>query len=267
MITVISPPTTQRVGGSLVLSATASSGLPVTYAVESASAGVCTLSGTTLTFTSVGTCVVDLSQPGDSTYAAAPDVRQSFDVVGLATRMTLRLAPAHPRYGQRAVASATVSVPGSTPGGSVQFWVDGDALGHPVRVSGSRATSAPLRTARAALLGPGRHVVRATYTPADPTRYALAKATATVRVTRATTRLRLALGPSTVRVVVTPAGPSAAVPAGRVRLSIGGRVVGLLTLKGGAATMGVAVPSGARVQATYLGDARYLGVTGAGVRH
>lgn len=267
VITVVPPSTTPSVGGTVVLSATSSSGLPVAYAVDPTSSGVCTLSGTTLSFTSVGTCVVDLSQPGDGLYAAAPVVQQSFSVAGLAARVTLRLAPARPHYGQRTVASAVVSVAGATPAGSVQFWVDGYALGHAVTVSGARATSAPLRNATAALLVPGRHVVRATYTPADSTRYASAKATATVQVVRATTRLRLVLGPSTVRVVVTPAGATAAAPAGRVRLTIGGRVVGLLTLKGGVATMGVAVPGGVRVQATYLGDGRYAGAVAVAIRH
>ena len=267
VITVVPPSTPPSVGGTVELSATASSGLPVAYAVDPASSGVCTLSGTTLSFTSVGTCVVDLSQPGDGLYAAAPVVQQSFSVAGLAARVTLRLAPARPHYGQRTVASAVVSVAGTTPAGSVQFWVDGYALGHAVTVTGARATSAPLRNATAALLGPGRHVVRATYTPADPTRYASAKATAAVQVVRATTRLRLVLGPSTVRVVVASAGPAAATPAGRVRLMIGGRVVGLLTLKGGVATMGVAVPGGVRVQATYLGDGRYAGAVAVAIRH
>ncbi len=267
VITVVPPSTTTpSVGGSVALSSTASSGLPVTYAVDPAAAGVCTLTGTTLTFTSVGTCVVDLSQPGDGTYAAAPLVQQSFNVAGLAARVTLRLAPARPRYAQRTVASATVTVAGATAAGSVQFWVDGYALGHAVTVSGARATSVPLRTAKSVHLSPGRHVVRATYTPSDPTRYAIAKATANVQVVRATTRLRLVLGAQSVRVVVTPAGSNAAAPSGRVRVSLGGRVVGVLTLRRGAATLGVTVPGGVRVHATYLGDGRYQGATTAAAR-
>jgi uncharacterized repeat protein (TIGR02543 family) len=57
------------------VSASASSGLPVTLMVNSASTGVCTLSGstspTTVTYTTAGSCVIDASQAGNGTYAAA----------------------------------------------------------------------------------------------------------------------------------------------------------------------------------------------------
>jgi alpha-tubulin suppressor-like RCC1 family protein len=59
------------------LSATASSGLPVTFSVVS---GPATVSGDTLTLTGTGTVVVRASQSGNSTFAAAPDVDQTFTV-------------------------------------------------------------------------------------------------------------------------------------------------------------------------------------------
>lgn len=64
------------------VSATASSGLTVTFAA--APAGVCTTSGTngaTITLIGAGTCTVTASQPGDAGYLAAPDVARSFAVV------------------------------------------------------------------------------------------------------------------------------------------------------------------------------------------
>jgi hypothetical protein len=57
-----------------VLDATASSGLPVSYA----SSGNCTVSGTTVHITGGGSCSITASQPGNLDYNAAPDVVQSF---------------------------------------------------------------------------------------------------------------------------------------------------------------------------------------------
>jgi hypothetical protein len=64
-------PSSGTVGGSASVSATASSGLAVTLMVDSASAGVCTLSGNMVTYAAAGSCVIDANQPGNATYAAA----------------------------------------------------------------------------------------------------------------------------------------------------------------------------------------------------
>jgi hypothetical protein len=55
----------------VTLAATASSGLPVTYTVSS---GPCTLTGTTLTLSGVGECVVAADQPGDLDHEPAETV-------------------------------------------------------------------------------------------------------------------------------------------------------------------------------------------------
>ncbi len=73
-------PGAQTVGTPLSLSATASSGLTVAF--TSATTGVCTVSGTTATFIAAGTCTIDANQAGNSTYAAAPQVADSFTVNG-----------------------------------------------------------------------------------------------------------------------------------------------------------------------------------------
>jgi hypothetical protein len=69
---------TQSAGTQLTLSATASSGLPVTF--TSITTSVCTVSGSTLTLATAGTCTVHASQAGNSVYAAAPTATQSFTV-------------------------------------------------------------------------------------------------------------------------------------------------------------------------------------------
>jgi hypothetical protein len=61
------------------LGATASSGLPVTYA--SVTTNICTVSGSTVTMLTAGYCSISATQSGDGNYLAAPDVAHSFDVV------------------------------------------------------------------------------------------------------------------------------------------------------------------------------------------
>src|SRR6185369_10302000 len=62
---------------SFTLSATASSGLPVTFSIVS---GPASLSGTTLTMTGAGSVTVRASQSGDVNWNAASNVNQSFTV-------------------------------------------------------------------------------------------------------------------------------------------------------------------------------------------
>ncbi|GAB4123366.1 MAG: hypothetical protein Fur005_37230 [Roseiflexaceae bacterium] len=59
------------------VSATASSGLPVSFSAS----GVCSISGTTVTINGAGTCSVIASQAGDANYNAASNVTRSFAVV------------------------------------------------------------------------------------------------------------------------------------------------------------------------------------------
>jgi hypothetical protein len=73
-------PGTQTVGKPLTLSARASSALAVSFASETAS--VCTVSGKKATFFKAGECTVKATQAGNSTYAAAKPVSQSFKVEG-----------------------------------------------------------------------------------------------------------------------------------------------------------------------------------------
>lgn len=71
--------TTDRIG----LTATASSGLPVSFAVASGPARISNL--TNLSFTSYGDVSITASQAGNTTYDAAPDVTRSFTVLGVET--------------------------------------------------------------------------------------------------------------------------------------------------------------------------------------
>jgi len=64
----------QKVGTTLTVSATASSGLPVTFTVVQN--GNCSVSGNVVTFLNTGNCGVLANQAGNSTYAAAAQVGQ-----------------------------------------------------------------------------------------------------------------------------------------------------------------------------------------------
>ena len=67
------------VGTHATLSATASSGLAVSF--SSQSSGICTVSGSTVTALAVGTCTIAATQAGDAHYSSAAPVTQGFAVV------------------------------------------------------------------------------------------------------------------------------------------------------------------------------------------
>jgi large repetitive protein len=90
------------------VSATASSGLSPTFSIVS---GPATISGSTVTITGVGTVVVRAGQAGDSNYAAATPVDQSFSVSKATATVTLG-SLSQPFSGSALSATAT-----TTPGG------------------------------------------------------------------------------------------------------------------------------------------------------
>lgn len=92
------------------LTATASSGLPVSYQLVS---GPATLVGNTLSVTGLGTVTVRASQAGNLNHLPASDVEQSFNVVKAPATVTLG-ALAATYSGSEKSATATTSPPGLT---------------------------------------------------------------------------------------------------------------------------------------------------------
>lgn len=93
---IFGPQTSPRIfaaGGTFALSplATASSGLAVTY--TTATPAICTVSGTTVTMVSVGSCIIAANQIGDSTYTAAPEVTQTIILSNLQQQVISGFAP------------------------------------------------------------------------------------------------------------------------------------------------------------------------------
>jgi len=77
-----SPPADAAVGGTYALDVTGGdSGNPVVFGVDASSTdGACSISGATVTFTGLGTCVVDADQAGNQAFRAAPRAQQAIAV-------------------------------------------------------------------------------------------------------------------------------------------------------------------------------------------
>ena len=79
------------VGAPVTLSASASSGLPVSFSPDTTP--VCTVAGSAVTTVAAGTCTITASQGGSARYAAAPDVTQSFQVNAAGQTITFGQPP------------------------------------------------------------------------------------------------------------------------------------------------------------------------------
>jgi hypothetical protein len=84
----------QNVGTTLTLSATASSGLSVSFG--SSTTAVCTVSAGVASFVAIGGCNITASQNGNASYAAAPSVSQSFNVTQSGQTTALQFVPVTP---------------------------------------------------------------------------------------------------------------------------------------------------------------------------
>jgi hypothetical protein len=78
-ISASAPPGAGSTHGTYTPSATATSGDKVAITLNGSSTG-CSLSDGKVTFTGAGTCLVEFNDPGNSTYAAAPEITQSIKV-------------------------------------------------------------------------------------------------------------------------------------------------------------------------------------------
>jgi hypothetical protein len=106
-ITFAAIPTQTYGVGPITLSAAASSGLAVSYAVTS---GPATVSANLLTITGVGSVIVQASQVGNTNYAAASPVSQTFTVNQASQSITLtQTAPKSAPYNSSFTVTATAS--------------------------------------------------------------------------------------------------------------------------------------------------------------
>ena len=127
-ITFSTSPSDAFVGGVYVVGASASSGLPVSFSLAPGSAGVCTISGATVSFVGPGTCTVRANQAGNASYLAAPQVTQSMDVDDAVAVQTISFLSTPPAGAQVGDPAYNVSAKASS-GLPVEFGTEGESAG------------------------------------------------------------------------------------------------------------------------------------------
>jgi hypothetical protein len=174
------------------LNATASSGLAVTFSVSS---GPCTVSGSTLTVTGAGTCVVAANQAGNTDYSVAAQVTQNVTANQAALTVTANNA------------SRAYGVANPTFGYTVIGFVNGDTS-NVVGGSAGEATSATTSSA------PGSYVITFSSEALTATNYAFSYVSGTLTVTQASQTITFAASASPLTYGVSPISLSASASSG-----------------------------------------------------
>lgn len=119
------PPASGSYGSTATLSATGGgSENPITFSVDGSSSGQCSISASVVSYTGVGTCVIDANQAGNHDYGPATQVQGTVTITPLAQAITFG-AIANARVGE----SASVTATGGASGNPVTYSLD--ALGTP----------------------------------------------------------------------------------------------------------------------------------------
>lgn len=109
--TISFTPSSLGVGGTTTASATATSGLAVSF--TSSTPSICSVSGSTVTGVAAGVCTVTANQPGDGTYTAAPAVTQAIAVKAAQAIGTIGFTPTTLAVGGTTTASASGGASGN----------------------------------------------------------------------------------------------------------------------------------------------------------
>jgi hypothetical protein len=177
---------------SISLSATASSGLTVTFNVSS---GPCSVSGSTLTVTGAGTCVLAANQTGNSDYSAAAQVTQSVTVDQAALTVTANSA------------SRAYGATNPTFGYTVTGYVNGDTSSV---VGGSAAETTSATTSSA----PASYAITFSSEALTAANYTFSYVNGTLTVTQASQTITFAAPASPVTYGVSPISLSASASSG-----------------------------------------------------
>ncbi|HEY1990785.1 MAG TPA: hypothetical protein VGG43_15060 [Acidimicrobiales bacterium] len=137
------PPVNPAPGDTFTPTATATSGLPVTFSLPASDVGICSLSAGVVTYLTPGTCVINADQAGNATFAPAPQVSESSAVKATQTITFTSSPPTNPPVGSTYTVSAT-----SSSGGPVTFSSGSSSV---CTVSGNVVT----------MVGPGTCVINA----------------------------------------------------------------------------------------------------------
>ncbi|WP_354090132.1 IPT/TIG domain-containing protein [Brevundimonas faecalis] len=116
-------------GGAYNVTATASSGLTPTVLIDASAAAVCSISGGSVTFQSMGTCVINANQAGDPNWNAASQVQQSFSVgAAAAISSSISFSSSSLGVGETGVATITFTNPNASASPSIAPLFNGSAL-------------------------------------------------------------------------------------------------------------------------------------------
>jgi hypothetical protein len=137
----------------IMLKATASSGLPVTYALT----GPGTINGSTLIITGAGTVTVTASQSGNADYSAATPVSQTIIVNKAVSATTISSSSLSANLNTSVTFTATITATAGIPTGSVQF-LDGMTL-----LGSSPLNAQGVATYTTSSLTAGSHTISAVY--------------------------------------------------------------------------------------------------------
>ncbi len=247
-------PSTQTFGGGTVaLTATASSGLAVSYA--STSPAVCTVSGSTVTLVGAGACAITASQAGDSSYNPAPDVARTF-AVALAAQVISFTDPGAQTF---------------APGGSVALSATGGASGNSVTFTSSTASVCTVSGSTVSMVSAGTCTITANQL--GNTNYAAATAvprTFAINPATTTTTLTSSISSSLVGQPVTFSAAVAPTTAtGSVTFYDGASIIGTSTLSSGVTATSIAslAPGAHSITAVYGGSGGYSGSTSNTLTH
>jgi hypothetical protein len=136
------------------LSATSTSTLTVVF--TSATSGVCTVTGTTLTLLTAGTCTINVNQAGDTNYEAASQVSQAFTIA----KATPSLSSFNHAFRTKDVPTFTLTAPTVT-----------NSLPGSFSYTSATTATATISGATVTLGNVGTTVITATFTPTDTTNY------------------------------------------------------------------------------------------------
>ncbi len=171
----------QAVGGApLKLSASASSGLPVSFSLVS---GPASLNGNSLSFSGAGTVVVAANQSGDANYHAAAEVTQSIQVSATAQTIQFAAIPVQTLGGAPlnlsasassglAVSFSLVSGPATLNGNSLVFTGSGTVIVAANQAGNATFSAAPTVTQSITVLKAAQTI---SFAPFDPAGYPIGK--------------------------------------------------------------------------------------------
>jgi hypothetical protein len=237
--------------GPVTLTAAASSGLPVSYAVI---AGQANINGNVITIPNAGSVVVQASQAGNSQYAAATPVSQTITVNQASTALVLTASSNPSSLGQVLTFAATIMPQnGGQASGTVSFANGSTSLG-------VAAVSGNVATISTSALTIGTHSISAVYSGDNNFTGSAATSVPQV-VNKAVTNATLisSVNPANAgqnvrfTVTVSSSGPT---PTGSVQFLNGTTVLATLKLKSGSASYGTkTLPAGSNmISANYFGD-------------